>query len=110
YDFSKVYTNDENLVYKNNKSLCEEGYIPIRPGKRNNILHRWRWGLEAFKDRIKEIVIVERNGTYVPCFKQSGFNAPKNVQNFSGGKIELRNLFDNKALFDYPKGVRFLQY
>ncbi|MBB5149568.1 site-specific DNA-methyltransferase [Ureibacillus thermosphaericus] len=110
YDFSKVHTNDEKLVYKDDSTLLSKGYIPIRPGKRNNVLHRWRWGIETFLERKEEIVIVERNGKYVPCFKQSGYNAPKNIQNFSGGKVELKRLFADKAYFDYPKGVNFMKY
>jgi len=81
----------------------------VRPGYRNNKLHRWRWGFDTFLDRKDEIVIKNTNGKFGVFFKQSGFNAPKNIQNFSVGTIEVKSLFETK-IFDYPKSVKFIKY
>jgi len=110
YDFSKIETNDEALVYIDDQSLIAKGYIPIRPGKRNDMLHRWRWGIDTFNERKNEVIIIERAGKLVPCFKQSGYNPPQNYQNFSGGAPELKELFDGVSIFDYPKGLSLLKY
>ncbi|WP_215896060.1 hypothetical protein, partial [Acinetobacter baumannii] len=60
---------------------------------RSNKLHRWRWGIDTFKARINEIVITINNSEYSAKFKQSGFNAPKNIINVSSGTTELKSLF-----------------
>ncbi|WP_099252992.1 site-specific DNA-methyltransferase [Thermoanaerobacterium thermosaccharolyticum] len=47
YDKNKLILNNEEKVYKNNEELIIKGYVPIRPGIKNNQLHRWRWGIET---------------------------------------------------------------
>ena len=98
----KVYVNDENLIKK--------GFIPIRPEMRNGKLHRWRWGIDTFLERKNEIVFFETKNGIVPKFKQTGYNAPKNIHNFTGGTLELKKLFNGKNIFDYSKGINFLKY
>jgi adenine-specific DNA-methyltransferase len=110
YDKSKIHLNNEKLVYSDNIQLLDKGYIPIRPGMRNNKLHRWRWGFETFLERISEIVIQFKNNNYGAYFKQEGFNSPKNIHNFSVGTLEIKNLFDGIKLFDYPKSIKYLSY
>ena len=110
YDKSKIYLNDESLVYVNDEALINKGYIPIRPGMRNNKLHRWRWGIETFLDRKNEISVLIKNGNFGVYFKQDGFNAPKNIHNFSVGTLEIKALFDDVKIFDYPKSTKFLKY
>ena len=110
YDKSKIYTNDPSQVYSDDISLINQGYIPVRPGFRNGKLHRWRWGIETFIERKSEIRIFENNGNYTPKFLQSGYNAPKNIWNYSVGTIELKKLFDGVTVFDYSKGLNLLKY
>ncbi|MDE4007903.1 site-specific DNA-methyltransferase, partial [Glaesserella parasuis] len=64
YDKSLIHLNDEGLVYTDDVDLIKKGYVPIRAGKRSNLLHRWRWGFNSFKERMDEIVIKESNGKY----------------------------------------------
>ena len=66
--------------------------------------------IETFNDRINDIVISESNGVYKVKFKQSGYNPPKNIWNFTGGTIELKSLFDGVNVFKYSKGIPFLKY
>lgn len=108
YDKSKINLNDESLVYEDDDELIASGYIPIRPGTRNGKLHRWRWGIDTFKERIDEVVFKESKNGYSASFKQSGLNAPKNVLQFGSGTSEVKDLFDGKKLFDFPKGIKFL--
>lgn len=110
YNKDKVETNDINKIYSDNKKLLSQGYIPIRAGFRNGKIHRWRWGFDTFLERKNEIKIFKNNNKYIPKFLQSGYNAAKNIWNYSGGKIDLKNLFDDNSPFDYPKGVLFLKY
>lgn len=109
YDKSKIHLNVEDEVYTLNEELVSQGYQPIRPGIRNKKLHRWRWGIDTFIERKEEIVIKYTNEKYGVFFKQSGFNAPKNIHNFSVGTLEVKALFEDK-IFDYPKSTKFIKY
>lgn len=110
YDKEKVELNEEEIVYINDLELINSNYVPIRPGKRNGLLHRWRWGIDTFNDRINEVKILKNRTEYVVKFLQSGFNAPKNYWNFSVGTLNLKSLFDGENVFEYSKGVRLLKY
>lgn len=110
YDKTKIYTNDPALVYTDNTELIEKGYVPIRPGFRNKKLHRWRWGLETFLVRKSEVSVFQTNEGYKIAFKQEGLNPPKNYLNFAGGAPELKELFNNDLLFDYPKSYKYIKY
>lgn len=110
YSKEKIYLNEESKVYVDNKQLLSKGYVPIRPRMRNKKLHRWRWGIETFIERRNEVVVQEKGGEYYVYFKQQGFNAPKNYNNFSGGANEIKSIFDDVKLFDYPKSTSFVKY
>ena len=112
FDYNKdlIYTDDETLVYNDIKDLIEKGYVPVRPGRRNGKLHRWRWGIETFKERIAEIKMFPNGDSYSPKFLQSGFNPPKNTQNFTVGTNDLKLLFGDKVPFEYSKGIPFMKY
>src|SRR5690625_458007 len=110
YDKERISTNDANQVYTDDTSLINRGFIPIRPGMRNNKLHRWRWNIDTFKNRIDEIVVFENDGEYQVKFKQKGLNPPKSYHNYGGGTSEVKNLFDGIKLFDYPKGLDYIKY
>ena len=111
YDYNKnlIYTNDEKLVYSDDVDLIRKGFVPIRPGKRNGKLHRWRWSLDTFLERKSDIKIFKNGDKYTPKFLQSGFNAPKNIWNYTVGTIELKKIFD-ASVFDYSKNVNLLKY
>lgn len=109
YDKSKVNLNTIEDVYSDDEKLIEAGCIPIRAGFRNGKLHRWRWGIETFEERKKEIKIFESESKYIPKFLQEGFSAAKNIWSFSGGKGDLKKIFDIPP-FEYPKGIAMLKY
>ena len=108
YDKSKIYSNDIDQVYTNDKSLIEKGYVPIRPGVKDGKLHRWRWGFDTFNKRKEEIIIKKNTDKYSVFFKQAGINPPKNILNFAVGTTELKSLFGFK-IFDYPKSTKLIE-
>lgn len=110
YDKEAISQNDESVVYHDDEELVREGFIPVRPGKRNGKLHRWRWGIDTFIERKNEVRMFSATGRYIPKFFQQGYNAPKNSMSFSGGAIDLKKLFGDSIPFDYPKGLAFLKY
>lgn len=110
YDKKLIHINIEDQVYTDRMDLLDQGYVKIRPGMRSNKLHRWRWGIDTFKARINEIVItINNNSEYSAKFKQSGFNAPKNIINVSSGTTELKSLFSGVKCFDFPKSTSLIQ-
>lgn len=110
YDKEAIETNDESKVYKNDSLLINEGYVPVRPGKKNGLLHRWRWGFETCEERIAEVVMLENKGTYSPYFRQNGFNPPKNTWNYGVGTTQLKYLFGDVRTFDYSKSPSMIKY
>ncbi len=109
YDKTKIHLNLEEQVYSTRQDLIDKGYIAIRPGSRNNKLHRWRWGFEGFIERKAEVIIEKKGNDYGVFFRQSGFNTPKNLMKFRSGTSELKDLFGGEKLFDFPKGSDYLQ-
>ena len=110
YDKSKVELNTVEDVYSDDTNLISKGFIPLRPGFRENKLHRWRWGIDTFIERINQIEVINKGGNYTPVFKQSGFNPPKNYMSFSVGTSEVKKLFNGIKVFDYPKSTRLMDY
>lgn len=110
YDQTKVDTNNVAEIYHDDMQLINEGYIPVRPGFRNGIVWRWRWGIETFNQRKDEISIRKNGaGKYVAEFTQKGFNPPRNVQNFTTGTTELRSIIGQNS-FKSPKSLAFLEW
>ena len=109
YDKKLIHINIEDQVYTDRMDLLDQGYVKIRPGMRSNKLHRWRWGIETFKARLDEVVITNNKSQYSAKFKQSGFNAPKNIINVSSGTTELKDLFSGGKYFDFPKNTSLIK-
>ncbi|TSA40480.1 MAG: site-specific DNA-methyltransferase [Verrucomicrobiales bacterium] len=111
YDKDKIHLNTIDDVYTDDVTLIRKGYTPIRPGFRNRKLHRWRWGMDTFLERKNEIVIEKKtDGRYAVSFRQSGFNAPKNILNFGGGTSEVKELFEGHKVFDFPKSYKYIKH
>lgn len=110
YNKDAISTNEESKVYSNNSKLIDMGYIPVRPGKKNGLLHRWRWGFETCQERISEIVMQENGGTYSPYFRQKGFNPPKNTWSYGVGTTQLKNFFGDTRVFDFSKSPAMIKY
>ena len=102
-DLEKIYIDDADLIGK--------GYIPIRPTPRNGVAWRWRWSLETLLERKEEIVFRQnRNGNWVVEFGQTGFNAPRNYQEFGTGTAEVKKLFNGIEVFTKPKSTEFIEF
>lgn len=110
YDKSKISTNEEMIVYNNCLDLINDGYIPVRPGMKNGLLHRWRWGYETARERINDIIMQKSGQKWGAYFRQSGMNPPKNIWSFTVGTNQLKQIFEGNKIFDFPKNVKMLQY
>jgi adenine-specific DNA-methyltransferase len=102
-DLEKIYIDDIELINK--------GYIPIRPTPRNGVAWRWRWGLDTLLERKVEIVFRQnRNSNWVVEFGQTGFNAPRDYQEFGTGTAEVKKLFNGVEVFTKPKSTEFIEW
>lgn len=103
--------SDLNNIYTDDKELLKKGYITIRPTSRNGEAWRWRWGLETLLERKDELSFRKnRNNVWVAEFGQSGFNAPRDYQEFGTGTSEVKKLFEGKEVFTKPKSVEFIEW
>lgn len=110
YDIRGDFSDLEN-IYKDDKELLHRGYIAIRPKTRNGVAWRWRWGIETLIDRKNELRFRQnRNGDWVVEFGQSGFNAPRDYQEFGTGTTELKRIFCGDGVFNKPKSTEFVKW
>ncbi|MFZ2275902.1 MAG: DNA methyltransferase [Candidatus Nanogingivalis sp.] len=112
YDISKLKDNNPDTFYTPDRGLIKEGFIPVTPIPRNGDIWRWRWSIDEFNERKKEVLIRKNNkGRYVAEFIQSGNNSPKDVVEFGTGTGRLKKLFDSKkSYFDNPKSTELLNW
>lgn len=110
YDTSGDFSNLDN-IYKDDEELLRKEYIAIRPKARNGIAWRWRWGIETLIERKKELRFRQnRNSDWVVEFGQSGFNAPRNYQEFGTGTTELKTIFEGQEIFNKPKSTELIKW
>jgi len=110
YDTNGDFSNLDN-IYIDDKELLRNGYIAIRPKARNGVAWRWRWGMETLIERKSELKFRQnRNGDWVVEFGQSGFNAPRDYQEFGTGTTELKKIFDGKEMFNKPKSTELIKW
>ncbi|MDD4641842.1 MAG: site-specific DNA-methyltransferase, partial [Bacteroidales bacterium] len=110
YDINGDFS-DPDKIYNDDDDLLKNGYIAIRPSARNGVAWRWRWGLDTLLERKEELVCRKnRNGNWVIEFGQTGFNAPRDYQEFGTGTSELKRLFDGKEVFTKPKSTEFISW
>jgi adenine-specific DNA-methyltransferase len=110
YDINGDFS-DPDKIYNDDDELLKNGYIAIRPSARNGVAWRWRWGLDTLLERKEELVCRKnRNGNWVVEFGQTGFNAPRDYQEFGTGTSELKRLFDGKEVFTKPKSTEFISW
>lgn len=103
--------SDLNNIYKDDKSLLSKGYVTVRPKARNGVAWRWRWGIETLIERKNELRFRQnRNNEWVVEFGQSGFNAPRNYQEFGTGTAELKRIFNGKEVFTKPKSTELIEW
>jgi len=110
YDINGDFS-DPDKIYNDDDDLLKNGYITIRPSARNGVAWRWRWGIDTLLERKEELVCRKnRNGNWVVEFGQTGFNAPRDYQEFGTGTSELKRLFDGKEVFTKPKSTEFISW
>lgn len=110
YEVNGDFSDLEN-IYNDDIELLQNGYVAIRPNARNGVAWRWRWGMDTLLERKDELKFRQnRNGNWVVEFGQSGFNAPRDYQEFGTGTSEVKRLFGGKEVFSKPKSTELLEW
>lgn len=123
-----IESNDESYVYSTDNSLVNNGYIVIRPPKKNGKLGRWTWGLEKFNNESDRIYINDKDYSvkkkeYVNranVFKQGNSlifenkrrtSNIKSIYDFStaSGTESLRDVLPDSS-FNNPKNVDMVKF
>lgn len=127
YDIQLALTsNDENKVYTDDVKLLKQGYIKIRPPKKQNKLGVWTWDINRFnreKDSIlitdnlavvKKVFIdeteVEKKGKKLTYYKTGFTKNCKSIWDFSSasGTNSIQEILGAKE-FDNPKNVELIK-
>lgn len=129
YDVEKaLISNDEKYVYSDDVSLINDGYIKIRPPKKNNKLGRWTWSLDNFNKQKDKILITENNTPIIKmfveeekCYKKNGVllyekigrtENIKSILDFSSsqGTVALNDILGDTNEFNNPKNVELIKF
>ena len=88
YDVVMAKTsNDEDALYREDKTLIDAGYIAIRPPRVRGKLGCWTWSLEKFNNEKRQIIITGKPGSY--AVRKRTF-IPKDTIEEIDGKLKYR--------------------
>jgi adenine-specific DNA-methyltransferase len=94
-----------------------DGFIKISPKKNNDGRHRfhaWRWGKEKISRETDDLKFVESDGEW-KVFTKIRAHANTTLKDIitdistTSGGSEVKELFDGKKYFDYPKPVELVR-
>lgn len=94
-----------------------DGFIKITPKKNNDGRHRfhaWRWGREKISRETNDLKFVESDGEW-KVFTKIREHANTTLKDIitdistTSGGSEVKELFDGKKYFDYPKPVELVR-
>lgn len=94
-----------------------EGFVKIPPKKNNNGVHRfhaWRWSRDKIQRETNDLKFVESGGEW-KVFTKIREHANTTLKDIitdistTSGGSEVKELFDGKKYFDYPKPVELVR-
>ena len=98
YDVDLAKTsNDESFIYKDRIDLIDNGYIPIRPPKKRNLLGCWTLGLDNLNQNIHKIHITDSLSVY----KKEYVDDPI----IKNGNIILLKKFPLKSIYELSSSI-----
>lgn len=123
-------SNDENIVYKDDKNLLDKGYIKIRPPRVRGKLGVWTWDLTKFNNSKEQILIKQtkhgysvKKRTFIPSdnveFQEGryfltyeAFSNSRSILEFSTneGSTQLSNILGADGIFNNPKNIELIKY
>lgn len=110
------YDKSENSFGDYDQGLISAGYVPIRPGVRNNVQYPWNWMSSRFLEQYKDELVFMRNrkgelGIYHKN-RASGVVKDTTLKKFDtrkSGNFLVSELLGGKY-FDYPKSIDMMKW
>ena len=115
YDKDLIDLNDINAVYNDDKSLINDGYIPIRPSKKGYSLGCWTWSIEKMVNSQDELIVIKTKKGYKlekkdnREYKKIPFNSFIDHISSSLGSKLINDVFTKKA-FENTKPIQLIEH
>lgn len=113
--YSIFYNEVTGEITTGNIGELKNGFIEILPHANGDGVHKyhaWRWSANKVQNESYNLIVLKNKNGYEVYSKKRDFNttALKDlITNISNGDDEVRLLFDDKKVFDYPKSTKLLR-
>tara|TARA_B100001059_G_scaffold200057_1_gene206672 strand:+ start:798 stop:2156 length:1359 start_codon:yes stop_codon:yes gene_type:complete len=117
--FSVYYDEKNNAIFIDDEIKSTDNLIEIIPYQTAGVLGRWTWSKQKMKQEKNKLIVKIIAGSYKLHKKkyleedegqliQSIINS--NIARTELGSLEVKQIFDGKKLFDYPKPVSLIKH
>lgn len=110
------YDKDTAQFKNYDADLIERGFIPIRPGIRNNVQYPWNWMVSRFEEQYdKELVFMKNKKNVWGIYhknRATGITKDTTIKKFdtrASGNQLVTDLMGEKV-FDYPKSIEMIKW
>ena len=114
--FSIFYNPSTKEIITGDIGERKDGFIELPPHKNGDGVHKyhaWRWSKQKITNENYNLIVLPNSSDgYEIYTKIRDFNntlLKDIITNIPNGDSEVRKLFDNQKLFDYPKSVNLLR-
>ena len=106
---------EQNVYLQPDAELSNKGYKCYRPRKRGGEFGIWRWGQDTFMDMFekngvyvdeKRVYLKDRQKDFISFYPNALLTEYLNTQ----GTNEVKELFDTKRVFSFPKPTNLIKY
>lgn len=114
--FSVFYNPETGAIITGNIGEKKPGFIEILPHANGDGIHKyhaWRWSRQKIENESFNLIVLKtENGKYEIYTRIRDFDntlLKDCITNIKNGDLEVRKLFNDKKLFDYPKSVDLIK-
>ncbi len=113
--FSIFYNPETEEILPGNIGEVKDGFIELLPHSNGDGVHKyhaWRWSRPKILNESYDLIVLPTTLGYEIYTRIREFTATllkDTITNISNGELEVREIFDGKKLFDYPKSVDLLR-
>jgi adenine-specific DNA-methyltransferase len=115
--FYNPKTKEVRFTNIDEADIRENGFVKIPPRKNNDGVHRfhaWRWSRQKIENETNDLKFVESDGgmkVFTKIREHANTNLKDIISDISTtvGGSEVKNIFDGKKYFDYPKPIDLIR-
>lgn len=114
--FSIFYNNETGDITTGDIGKKIDGYIELPPHKNGDGSHKyhaWRWSKQKIENEKDDLIVLPTSSNgYEIYTKIRDFNKTllkDTITNISNGDAEIKDLFDGRKYFNYPKSVELMK-